>query len=88
MVGMVHQTRCRNVTIDRSGNNATERAIRGVAVGRNNWIFFGSDHGGNTAAILQSFVASCQPVSVIPSSGSKTSYPASPPIPVRSHNFV
>jgi transposase len=24
-------------------NNATERAIRGVAVGRNNWTFFGSD---------------------------------------------
>ena len=63
---MVHQTRCRNVTIDRSGNNATERAIRGVAVGRNNWIFFGSDHCGNTAAILLSFVASCQPVNVNP----------------------
>lgn len=26
-------------------NNATERAIRGVAVGRNNWVFFGSDQG-------------------------------------------
>jgi transposase len=52
-----------NLEID---NNATERAIRGVAVGRNNWIFFGSDHGGNTAAILRSFVASCQRVSVNP----------------------
>jgi len=41
-------------------NNATERAIRGVAVGRNNWIFFGSDQGGRTAAVLRSFVASCQ----------------------------
>ena len=41
-------------------NNATERAIRGVAVGRNNWIFFGSDEGGKTAAVLRSFVASCQ----------------------------
>lgn len=29
-------------------NNATERAIRGVAVGRNNWLFFGSDQGGET----------------------------------------
>jgi transposase len=47
-------------------NNATERAIRGVAVGRNNWIFFGSDHGGNTAAVLRSFVASCQRVAVDP----------------------
>jgi transposase len=41
-------------------NNATERMIRGVAVGRNNWVFFGSDQGGKTAAVLRSFVASCQ----------------------------
>ena len=47
-------------------NNATERAIRGVAVGRHNWMFFGSDHGGNTAAVLRSFVASCQRASVDP----------------------
>jgi transposase len=47
-------------------NNATERAIRGVAIGRNNWVFFGSDHGGHTAAVLRSFVASCQRVSVDP----------------------
>jgi hypothetical protein len=47
-------------------NNATERAIRGVAVGRNNWIFFGSDQGGKTAAVLRSFVASCQRVAVDP----------------------
>src|ERR1700704_4344602 len=26
-------------------NNATERAIRGIAVGRNNWVFLGSDEG-------------------------------------------
>ena len=47
-------------------NNATERAIRGVAVGRNNWVFFGSDAGGRTAAVLRSFVASCQRVGVDP----------------------
>jgi transposase len=47
-------------------NNATERAIRGVAVGRNNWVFFGSDQGGSTAAVLRSFVASCQRVKVDP----------------------
>jgi transposase len=44
----------------------TERAIRGVAVGRNNWVFFGSDEGGKTAAALRSFVASCQRVGVDP----------------------
>lgn len=47
-------------------NNATERAIRGVAVGRNNWVFFGSDQGGKAAAILRSFVASCERVGVDP----------------------
>jgi transposase len=45
-------------------NNATERAIRGHAIGRNNWVFFGSDEGGNTAAVLRSFVASCQRVGI------------------------
>jgi transposase len=52
-----------NLEID---NNATERAIRGVAVSRHNSMFFGSDHGGNTAAVLRSFVGSCQRVSVNP----------------------
>ena len=47
-------------------NNATERAIRGVAVGRNNWIFFGSDQGGKTAAVLRSFVATCQRAGIDP----------------------
>jgi len=41
-------------------NNGAERSLRGVAVGRRNWTFFGSDQGGRTAAILTSFVATCQ----------------------------
>jgi transposase len=47
-------------------NNRSERVIRGVAVGRNNWMFFGSDEGGRTAAVLRSFVASCQRAGVEP----------------------
>jgi transposase len=47
-------------------NNATERSIRGVAVGRHNWTFFGSDEGGRTAAVLRSFVASCQRAGIDP----------------------
>jgi transposase len=47
-------------------NNHTERSLRGWAVGRNNWTFFGSDRGGNTAAVLKSFVASCELVKVDP----------------------
>jgi hypothetical protein len=52
-----------NLEID---NSATERSIRGVAVGRNNWMFFGSDVGGRTAAVLRSFVASCQRARIDP----------------------
>jgi len=47
-------------------NNATERTIRAIAVGRANWTFFGSDEGGKTAAVLRSLVASCQRVGVDP----------------------
>jgi transposase len=41
-------------------NNAAERALRGVAVGRKNWMFWGSDVGGTTGAILTSFTATCK----------------------------
>jgi transposase len=47
-------------------NNATERAIRCIAVGRNNWTFFGSDNGGKTAAVLRSFVTSCELMKIDP----------------------
>jgi transposase len=47
-------------------NNRTERSIRGFAVGRGNWMFFGSDNGGKTAAILRSFITSCELVKVDP----------------------
>jgi transposase len=40
-------------------NNAAERALRGIAVGRRNWLFCGSDRGGQTAAVHFSLVASC-----------------------------
>src|SRR6266487_3774451 len=46
-----------NLAID---NNAAERALRGVAVGRKNWLFWGSDAGGKTAAVLTSFTATCK----------------------------
>jgi transposase len=47
-------------------NNGTERSLRGFAIGRNNWTFFGSDKGGKTAAVLRSFVTSCELVKVDP----------------------
>lgn len=41
-------------------NNAAERAERPVAIGRKNYMFFGSDNGGHTAAVLYSLVASAK----------------------------
>jgi transposase len=37
-------------------NNPAERALRGVAVGRKNWLFAGSDQGGMRAAALYSLI--------------------------------
>jgi len=37
-------------------NNAAERALRGVALGRKAWLFCGSDRGGQRAAILYSLI--------------------------------
>jgi transposase len=47
-------------------NNGAERSLRGVAVGRKNWGFFGSDQGGHTAAVLTSFVTTCKRLHVDP----------------------
>jgi transposase len=37
-------------------NNAAERALRGVSLGRKNYLFFGSDAGGERAAAIYSLV--------------------------------
>ncbi|MCB9900957.1 MAG: IS66 family transposase [Planctomycetes bacterium] len=41
-------------------NNATERALRAVAVGRNNWTFCGSEAGGAWAARLYGLLGTCR----------------------------
>lgn len=37
-------------------NNAAERAVRGIAVGRRNWTFAGSDTGGHRAAVIYTLI--------------------------------
>ncbi len=37
-------------------NNAAERAVRGIAVGRRNWMFCGSDSGGHRAAVMYTLI--------------------------------
>jgi transposase len=41
-------------------NNAAERAMKPVAIGRKNWLFVGSPRAGRRAAILMSLIASCK----------------------------
>ena len=41
-------------------NNAAERALRGVAVGRRNWTFCGSDRGGERAAAMYTLIATAK----------------------------
>ncbi len=41
-------------------NNAAERAIRPIAVGRRNWTFAGSDSGGQQAAAMYTLIETCR----------------------------
>ena len=41
-------------------NNAAERAMKSVAIGRKNWLFVGSPRAGGRAAKLMSLIASCK----------------------------
>jgi len=41
-------------------NNAAEQQMKPIAVGRKNWLFFGSDRGGRTGAILFSMTRSAK----------------------------
>jgi transposase len=37
-------------------NNAAERALRGIALGRKSWLFAGSDRGGERAAVMYTLI--------------------------------
>ena len=41
-------------------NNAAERGLRGIALGRKSWLFCGSDRGGDRAAVMYSLVITCK----------------------------
>jgi len=47
-------------------NNGAERSLRPIVVGRRNWLFYGSDKGGRTAAVLSSLIASCKRLHIEP----------------------
>ena len=41
-------------------NNAAERALRGIALGRKSWLFCGSDRGGERAALMYSLIVTAK----------------------------
>jgi transposase len=47
-------------------NTAIERAIRGTALGRRNFLFVGSEQGGHDAALYYSLIESCRGAGVEP----------------------
>jgi transposase len=50
----------------RLDNNVAERAIRPLAIGRKNWLFFGSLGGGEAGAVILSLVQTCRGLGINP----------------------
>lgn len=50
----------------RLDNNVAERAVRPLAIGRKNWLFVGSEEGGEAAAIALTLIQSCRALGVNP----------------------
>lgn len=47
-------------------NNTAERALRPVAIGRKNWLFFQRETGGERAAVLYTLVRTCHELGINP----------------------
>ena len=45
-------------------NNLAENGIRPIALGRKNWLFLGSEDGGQAAAILMTFCTTCRKLKI------------------------
>lgn len=50
----------------RLDNNVAERAIRPLAIGRKNWLFFGSVEGGEAGGVILSLVQTCRGLGINP----------------------
>lgn len=50
-------------------NNAAERALRGVTLGRKSWLFCGSDRGGQRAAVIYALIGTARLNYVDPQAG-------------------
>jgi len=65
-------------------NNAAERALRGIAVGRRAWLFAGSDRGGERAAAMYTLITTAKLNDIDPQAWLADVLAASPIIPLPS----
>jgi len=52
--------------------------VRGIAVGRRNWTFCGSDAGGHRAAVMYTLIETAKLCDIDPRRGLLTCWPAPP----------
>lgn len=64
-------------------NNVAEREMKRIAIGRKNWLFVGSDKGGQTAAVLYSFTSTCHRLGIEPWSYLKDVLERLPTLPAK-----
>jgi transposase len=62
-------------------NNASERALRAIAVGRKNYLFAGSDAGGRSAAALYSVAGTCRRLGLDPFTYLRDAFGVLPALP-------
>jgi transposase len=65
----------------RIDNNASERALRSVALGRKNYLFAGNDAGGRSAAVLYSVVGTCRRLGLDPYTYLREAFTRLPALP-------
>jgi transposase len=64
-------------------NNAAERGVRGIALGRKPWLFCGSDRGGERAPVMCSLIVNAKMNDIDPHAWLADVLAASPNIPSR-----
>jgi transposase len=57
-------------------NNLSERTLRAIALGRNNWGVLGSASGGRTAAVLYTMIGTCKHLEIDPFAYLREALPA------------
>jgi hypothetical protein len=85
-IPVAHSWRAHAINASRKGgvtdtipfNNAAERALRGLALGRKSWLFAGSERGAERAALKYTLIQNQSSITSIRKLASPTFSPGSP----------